>query len=63
MLRPREDERSQRGDGVRAGVDREEGYHWLPQLGTCRGQAERESREPCEWQVVPGGWGWGVSVE
>ena len=63
MLRPREEARSQQGDGVGGGVDGGEGYHWLPQLGACRGLAERESREPCEWQAVHGGWGWGVSME
>ena len=28
MLRPREEARSQRGDGVGSGVDGGEGYHW-----------------------------------
>lgn len=62
MLRPGGEVGSQRVWG-RWGGGWGEGYQRQQQLGTCKDLAERENREPWEWQAVPGGWGWGVSVE
>ena len=45
------------------GVNGGEGCYWQQQPGTCKGLAERESRDPWKWQAVLHGWGWNVRVE